>query len=260
MKNILKRIHRFLSQFFFDPLVMLNKWKALPYYFRNMLTYSRLSKGSPFKITASKLYYTTGDMFQKAGSMKSHYFHQDLWGARLIRERGLQNHIDVGSRLDGFVAHVLSFCKVSYVDIREMESAVDGLEFIKGSITNLPFEDNSVSSLSCLHVLEHIGLGRYGDEIDAEGPVKGAKELSRVLEPGGRLYFWTPVGRQALYFDAHRVFDPQTVLDMFSGLRLLSYTLIGDKAEKTEEDPGYIKTRQCNYGCGLFVFTKENPL
>jgi len=260
MKSILKRIHRFLSQFIFDPLQVINNWRSIPYFIHNIYRYSKINRDSSFKIHFSKIYFTTADRFKSSGAIQSHYFHQDLWASRLIYEKGTKSHVDIGSRLDGFVANILTFCKVKYVDIRRMESAVIGLDFVQGSITNLPFEDNSIDSLSCLHVLEHIGLGRYGDQIDPQGHEKGAKELSRVLKQYGLLYFGTPIGIESLHFDAHRVFDPQTVLNLFGDLDLVSYALIDDKAGLVQEDSDFTKSRLCKYGCGLFLFRKSYGL
>lgn len=257
MKNIFKNLHRLFTQLFFDPLMMLANWRALPYFIVNLIKYSKSNKLGRFKFELNKVYFTTSDRFLNSGSMNHHYFHQDLWAASKIFKSGVKHHIDVGSRIDGFIGHILSFCKVTYIDIRPLDSKVENLSFLKGSITDLPFESESIDSLSCLHVIEHIGLGRYGDDIDPEGHIKAAHELSRVLKKDGLLYFGTPIGKEGLYFDAHRVFDPQTILDLFNKLKLIEYKMIGDQAFCVESDDGFLKSRSCKYGCGLFVFTKQ---
>jgi SAM-dependent methyltransferase len=173
---------------------------------------------------------------------------------------GVKEHIDVGSRLDGFVAHLLPYCKVTYIDIRPLPIIVDGLEFKQGSILNLPFEDNSCETLSCLHVIEHIGLGRYGDDVDPCGHIKAAKELTRVLKPAGTLLIGAPVGRERLCFDGHRIFDPETLLSMFHGLELVEFSLIDDKGLLLIENATIEQARKCEYGCGLFQFEKTPKL
>jgi SAM-dependent methyltransferase len=192
----------------------------------------------------------------KAGLSYGHYFLQDLWAATKVFDNKVIYHVDVASRIDGFVAHLLPFCKVDYVDIRDIDSNLKNLTYVKGDICNLPYGDNSIDSLSCLHVLEHIGLGRYGDDIDPEGYIKGAKELSRILKPGGNLYFSTPVGNEKLCFDAHRVFSPITIIETFNCLELISFSLIDDKGESIIENADYELAHSQNYGCGLFVFKK----
>ena len=191
-----------------------------------------------------------------AGIMQGHYFFQDIWAAEKVFQKKPQLHIDIASRIDGFVAHLLPFCKVEYVDIRKMDSTLSNLVFKEGSILQLPYPDNSVTSLSCLHVIEHIGLGRYGDPIDPEGFAKAAAELVRVLAPGGYLYFGTPIGEEKLYFDAHRVFAVETILQLFQGLVLEEFSLINDRAREIIPNASYADANNCKYGCGLFAFTK----
>ena len=123
----------------------------------------------------------------------------------------------------------------------------------------LPYPDNWVNSLSCLHVIEHIGLGRYGDPIDPDGFSKAATELVRVLAPGGSLYFGTPIGKEKLYFDAHRVFSVETIMEIFQNLTLQEFSLINDKARGIIPNASFAEANDCSYGCGLFVFTKPGP-
>ncbi len=55
-----------------------------------------------------------------------HYFHQDLWAAKKIFKRRPMTHVDIGSRVDGFVAHLLVFMPVTAVDIRYLDSNIEG--------------------------------------------------------------------------------------------------------------------------------------
>ena len=112
-----------------------------------------------------------------------HYFHQDVWAARRIAERRPSRHVDVGSRVD-LVGFLTAVTEVTFVDIRPLEVDIEGLEPIAGSVLDLPFADGALESVSCLHVAEHIGLGRYGDPLDPLGTRKAAAELQRVLAPG----------------------------------------------------------------------------
>ena len=239
---------------------MLRKWLALPYFFRNMRSYKQAQMDNRFPITWHDIWYCSNDRFSSAGT-SGHYFFQDIWAAKKVLEiagerGGGYNHVDVGSRIDGFVAHLLPYCKVTYVDIRPLPITLEGLKFIEGSILRLPFEDDSCETLSCLHVIEHIGLGRYGDEVEPDGHTKAARELTRVLMPEGTLLIATPVGRERLCFDAHRIFDPETVLNMFDGLELLEFSLIDDKGLRIIKNATIEQARSCQYGCGLFHFVK----
>lgn len=196
------------------------------------------------------------DFDADAGEASGHYFHQDLWAARLIYERRPSHHLDIGSRIDGFVAHLLTFMPVTVIDVRPLPSQVVGLSFIQGDATDLSdVRSDSIESLSCLHAVEHFGLGRYGDPIDPDAPSKAIGAMARVLAPGGRLYLSAPIGAERVEFNAHRIFNPLTI-PKESGLPLLSFAAIDDAGnlilDATPEDFG-----DAHYACGLFVFTKQ---
>ena len=138
-----------------------------PVFARQLLQYQRLNTDSTLRVKDRNLYPVLSDYRQSAGIPDWHYFHQDLWAARKIFDRRPVNHIDIGSRIDGFVSHLLVFMPVSIVDIRPLYGATTGLSTIRGDATELrQFESNSVDSLSSLHAAEHFGLGRYSDSVD----------------------------------------------------------------------------------------------
>jgi hypothetical protein len=248
--------YRFFKSLVADPRTVVDHWRGVPFFLRNLLAYRRVNNDE-FPVTLGDLYYMSHERFASAGSAKGHYFHQDLWAARHLYDRGIRRHVDVGSRVDGFVAHVLPFCEVEYVDIRPLDAHVSGLTFKAGSIVSMPFDTDSVASLSSLHVLEHVGLGRYGDPIDPNGYRLAAAELTRILAPGGTLLVGTPVGRERLCFDAHRVFDPQRIVKLFEPLRLESFALVEDGGDQVES-ASLENARKHEYACGLFVFRKDS--
>ncbi len=149
------------------------------------------------------------DFDDEGGVASGHYFHQDLFVARRIFENQPIRHIDVGSRIDGFVAHVATFRTIEVLDTRAVSSDVPGISFRQADLMNLPAEYvNCTDSLSCLHTLEHIGLGRYGDKIDFDGWSLALQNLWKMLEAGGILYLSVPTGKvQRVEFNAHRVFS-----------------------------------------------------
>lgn len=256
MRKLLWRPYVLFCNLFFDPLELVNKYRALPFFVRNWRKYARLNRDSSFKIRTADIWYRAHDRFLTAGTAEGHYFFQDLWAAQTLYDRGVRHHVDVGSRLDGYIAHLLPFCAVTYVDVRPLALEWPNFAFRQGSITAMPFQNDSIPSLSSLHVIEHIGLGRYGDTVDPLGYLTAAAELTRVLAPGGRLLIGTPVGRERLCFDAHRIFDPSTVMAAFSGLRLIEFSLIDDKGKGILKNASFEQARAASYGCGLFVFEK----
>lgn len=256
--ELLKTIYRIISNLFIDPLLVMRKFKGLIPFLRNLNQYKKIykSNGSNFALKIKNIYPILSDRYEGAGNIDGHYFLQDLWAAKLIFDKRIPFHVDVGSRIDGFIAHILPFCKVEYIDIRDITIEIDNFNFKKGSILDLPYTENSINSISCLHVLEHIGLGRYGDNVFPNGYKKGASELTRVLSKDGFLFFSTPVGIQQLYFNAHRVFDPQTIIEIFKDLKLEKFDLITDKVAKIKYKASFNEARDCKYGLGLFVFRK----
>jgi SAM-dependent methyltransferase len=255
-RRTLRQIHANFAGWELDPVALVRRVRALPHYFRNAADYRRLNRRPSFSIRLGEAQYKSYDRYSPAGSGIGHYFHQDLWAARHVVKADGGMHVDVASRLDGFVAHVLTRRPVIYVDIRPLWCSVAGLEYRRGSVLELPFPDDSVASLSCLHVIEHIGLGRYGEKVDPVADLAGAAELSRVLAPGGMLLVGTPVGVERLCFDAHRVYDPSTILTAFAGLTLQEFSLIDDGGARVIENADFDHARRCSYGCGLFRFTK----
>ena len=149
-------------------------------------------------------------LFEKndfSGVASGDYFHQDLYVARRIFENKPIKHIDVGSRIDGFVAHVACFREIEVFDIRPLKSQVETIKFVQADLMQMKTElIECTDSLSCLHTIEHFGLGRYGDAIDADGHLKGLDSLHKMLKKGGTFYFSTPIGKQRIEFNAHRVF------------------------------------------------------
>ncbi len=165
------------------------------------------------------------DKVAKAGSIHS-YFWQDLWAARKIYENSPKVHYDIGSRVDGFVAHLLTFRDhVNLIDLRPLDRTVDGLNFICADATNLNgLDDNSIESLSALCSLEHFGLGRYGDEIDPDACYKCFEAIGRKVKEGGDIYLALPVGKEHLEFNAHRIFYASTIIEAFPEYTLVEYS------------------------------------
>lgn len=227
--------------------------KRLPGYYRDIRKYREKSTNSSIPI--ARHYPILTDIDQDAGTATGHYFHQDLWAARRIREENPDEHYDIGSRLDGFISHLLVFRDVTVIDIRPLNSDVKGLEFVQDDATKLDvFEDNSVESISSLHAAEHFGLGRYGDPIDPEGHTKFMDSLQRVLQKNGKLYFSVPVGQERVEFNAHRVLSPYTVLDQFEELELERLDGVIDGEFVKSPSPEELEKQE--YACGLFEFTK----
>jgi SAM-dependent methyltransferase len=230
--------------------------RRLPRFMRHAADYHRQADGR-FPLTLRDLEPVLTDFAAEAGTARGHYFHQDLWAARRIFARRPRQHVDVGSRIDGFVAHVLTFMPVTVVDIRALDSTVEGLTFVRGDMCRLDaFGSGSVESVSCLHAVEHVGLGRYGDPVDPRGWHAALRELARILAPGGRLYLGTPVGRERLCFNSQRVFSPATIIDTVPDLALVGFSAVDDD-DRFVANAAPADFAGARNACGLFEFTKS---
>ena len=184
----------------------------------------------------------------------AHYFYQGAWLARRLSESKLHQHVDVGSSV--LTMSVLSaWVDTVFVDYRPLRVSLPGLSSVAGDILQLPFTDNSLYSLSCLHVIEHIGLGRYGDPIDPQGSIKAAYELQRIVRPGGKLFLSLPIGRERVCYNAHRVYAPDSIIRLFEKLRLVEFSYVDDAGELRERRMPS-SASELQYGCGLFEFEK----
>jgi hypothetical protein len=229
--------------------------RRMPQFWREARLYER-AQGDRFPLDRSLIQPMLGDYRAQAGNARGQYFHQDLWAARRIYAARPPLHVDVGSRIDGFVAHVLTFMPVTVVDIRPLQSDVEGLTFRQGDMCRLDgFATGSVPSVSSLHAVEHVGLGRYGDPIDPEGCFTALRELSRIVQAGGTLYIGLPVGRERLIFNSERVFDPRTVVRTLADMRLDAFDAVDDE-ERFVPNANLETFARAEYSCGLFQFTK----
>jgi type III secretion system FlhB-like substrate exporter len=162
-----------------------------------------------------------------AGNAMHHYFYQDLWAAKKIYANLPNEHYDIGSRIDGFILAVLSFMPVTLIDIRPLPAKIAGLSFIRADATSLSgITDNSIFSLSSLCAIEHFGLGGYGGSIDPEADKKVCFSIARVLRAKGKAYISVPVGRDAVAFNGHRIYNPYTFVSYFRGLKIVDFSVI----------------------------------
>lgn len=188
-----------------------------------------------------------------------HYIYHSAWAARILAETRPKEHVDISSTLY-FCTIVSAFIPVKYYDYRPADLKLDNLSSDSANLLSLPFSDASIPSLSCMHVVEHVGLGRYGDPLDPDGDLKAIAELRRVLAPGGLLLFVVPVGGVSkIMFNAHRIYRYDQVIDYFSDLELKEFVLIPERPEYggLVRNPPQELINVQSYGCGCFRFRKR---
>jgi len=250
-KNIAYFGYRLISQVF-DPIVFLKGLWGYVWYFVDLIKFKMLSPKT--KIKLFDLYPQLHDKTSMT-RFDAHYFYQQLWLFENVLKNKPKEHVDVGStyQMSGYLSKIVP---TTFIDIRPINAKLENLKVLDASILNLPYEDNSLESVSCLRVIEHIGLGRYGDKVDPNGWKKACKELQRVLAKDGKLYISVPIGKSKVCFNAHRVFHPTTMVEEFKGFELEEFCFIDDSGHLINNVVTKVAVNQY-YACGLYVFVKK---
>lgn len=253
---MLIRLWFLIAQFGIDPRKMLLFLRGLPRYVRDLIKWKKMGGETP-----KVLYPILGNWAESSGSGTGHYFHQDLLVASYIYEAKPMRHIDIGSRIDGFVAHVAVFREIEVIDIRRMGVSPYRIRFLQ---VDLMKSNSSLfeccDSLSCLHAIEHFGLGRYGDPVDPNGHLKGFANLITMLKPGGKMYISFPIGQPKIEFNAHRVFCPSDILSWPGSERLdlINLDFVDDLGEvHMRSTVDQAMRANLKYGCGIYTFNKK---
>ena len=261
IKNFLSRILFIANQMGIDLRKLFKFFRYLPKFFYDLYKFKKKYKG---KI---KILPCVHDRLDNAGIIKNEYFWQDLIVASWINEKNPRRHVDIGSRVDGFIAHVAAFRKIEIFDIRPLKIKIPNvichqIDLMDNDLFLLSkLKKDYCDSISCLHVIEHFGLGRYGDEIDTQGFEIGIKNMATLLQPGGLFYLSTPIGIERVEFNANRVFDPRTLerVSKKNGLKIKKLTIFSSTQGLYEIEPNeenLSKLAAQNYNLGIFMFIK----
>lgn len=185
----------------------------------------------------------------------THYIYHPAWAARVIKEINPVKHIDISSTLH-FCTTLSAFIPTEFYDYRPAKLTLSNLKSSSADLTNLFFESDSVESISCMHTIEHIGLGRYGDPLDPESDFRAIAELQRVTKIKGHLLLVTPLGKPTIQFNAHRIYSFNLIHDLFTDFDLKNFSLITDEGLFIENaNPNLVKDQK--YGCGCFWYIKK---
>lgn len=257
-----RRIEEVLQSIGLDIVKLLKNLSDLPHYFRKYKTL-RAQKGEDTLFPFGKWYPRLREWKEQGGVASGHYFHQDLFVAQQICKHSPVRHIDIGSLVDGFVAHVAAFREIEVWDIRAIDSKVQNIKFYQADLMQLPEAlIASTDSVSSLHAIEHFGLGRYGDPIDYFGYKKAIENIHAILKEKGRFYFSVPIGPQRIEYNAHRVFSLKYLFDYLATyFEIETLSIVDDNGnfhKHVQISDAIIENNYgCHYGCGIFELIKR---
>lgn len=256
----MRPIIRLFQAFGFSPVQFFKALKGLPTFLAHLVKFIYRFREPDFKLA---LYPCLSDRYEGGGTAKGHYYHQDLLVAREIFRTNPNRHIDIGSRFDGFVTHVASFRIIEVIDIRPLDLkdpqiVTKRVDFM----SELPADLYAYTdSCSCLHALEHFGLGRYGDNLITDGHLRGLENLYNILKPSGTLYLSVPIGANRIDFNAHRVFSLEYLISIFDTRFVVEkFSYVDDEGNLHEniDIQNLIDNNfSCHYGCGIFKLIKQ---
>ena len=250
-RKFLRLVYRIVVQVV-DPLWAMRGLQGYGRFLIEAARYRRLPAAEPLKI--SNLYPQLHDR-TPITHFDTHYFYANGWAARRILASPPVFHLDIASQIN-FAGVLAASLPVIFVDYRPLHAVMPGMHILGGSLLALPFADGAAPSLSCLHVIEHIGLGRYGDPLDPGGSIKALHELVRVLAPGGNLYLAAPVGQPRLCFNAHRMHAAAGIIAALPGLELVEFSGVDDEGVYHEQVP-LNRFDEAEYACGFFWLKKH---
>ena len=264
MHNFMQSIYHFLLMIGIDPLKLIRRIRGSSFYLRDRKALIAQQKSAKVVFPFGKPYPILDQRFTEGGTAKGHYFHQDLLVARRIFINQPVSHVDIGSLVNGFVAHVASFREIEVLDIRPILHKVHNITFVQADLMSKVPDSliNYCDSLSSLHAVEHFGLGRYGDPINYDGYLDGLTNMYNILKKGGKFYFSVPIGPQRIEFNAHRVFSVQYLVELFRDkYKIDFFSYVDDKGDLHEntslENKDDVKNSfGCTFGCGIFEMTK----
>lgn len=255
-KNFIKKIP--FAVFTYAILRKIPRYLEFLRNYRTFRAMSDLSMRNEFKMKWSDRYPCLNDKTTETG-FDRHYIYHPAWAARIIEKTRPNIHVDISSSL-AFCSIVSAFAPVKFYDFRPPKLELDNLSCGSADLVNLHFESESILSLSCMHVVEHIGLGRYGDTMNPDGDLDAISELKRVLAFGGNLLFVVPIGNKArICYNAHRIYTYKQVVSYFEDYQLMEFSLIPESPIDggLVVDPSEALLEKQNYGCGCFWFQKK---
>lgn len=110
---------------------------------------------------------------------------------------------------------------VTGVDFRYAGYSHKNFKFIQKNFFDLDLKTNSYDVVLAISILEHIGMGHYGDSPMVDAEQKAIDKIKSILKPNGVLFISVPGGRRKIYekdgIKYIRIFDPVQIENLCKG-------------------------------------------
>jgi SAM-dependent methyltransferase len=110
--------------------------------------------------------------------------------------------------------------RVVGLDFNPYPHSHPNLRAVRGDAMRCPFAAGTFAAVLAISVIEHIGIGHYGDPLAPAGDEVTIQEIARILRPGGLALITVPFG-QSMTNELQRVYDPPGLTELLKPLTLV---------------------------------------
>jgi SAM-dependent methyltransferase len=166
-----------------------------------------------------------------------------------LEKKEKKNILDVGCVYSFFIHYLSRYGNVFGLDAQPyLWYLPKNIQFVNGDILNTPYPDDYFDCITLVSVIEHIGLGAYGDPVLKDGDLKAMEELKRILRKGGSLFLTTVIADQYTIPQdlIQRIYDENRLALLIKGFIIAKqeYYIFRKKWDKVEKKEAFMQTPQ----------------
>ena len=174
---------------------------------------------------ARALYWSFLAQVQRSSLGVIERFYEYAYVVEKLRGVSGSSILDVGSAFTTLPSVLAAMGHaVTCLDLREWKMSWPGVQTVKGDLLQLdaPLPFGVFDYITCVSTIEHLGLSdRYGGRESVDGDFEGMCALRDHLKSNGRMLLTVPVGKPAVVYPAHRVYDSSRFSRLISEFHLL---------------------------------------
>lgn len=148
-------------------------------------------------------------------------------------------------------------------DPRGYPFSYPGFKFIKGDALKLNFPERYFDCITCISVLEHVGLSMdYSGQISGRKDKMLAEKIKKMLKKKGKFIITLPFGTKRVLENQHtRIYDSEEIKLLFSGFKKLEERYFYQKGsywiESTAANLEKMTRSKFEETVAMFVFVKS---